>query len=741
MFLAGPSWLEHIAIWEGSYFKGGDRRGATQGSWHPNLHRLCRWIQPEFAQRRSGVKPHQTNPNMSRGLNIIIPMGGLGSRFSEHGYRFPKPLINIVGRPMLIWLLDNLNISEEDTLFVAMQDEVAEDFHVVQLLKKKYPHICIKYVPLFFVTRGAAETLYAVTKSMSSAELARATISLDCDTFYFSDILLMFRSLPHGQGASFYFKDIQSVPRFSYIRQNEDGRVVEVKEKKRISNDANTGAYGFATARDLLLALEEVLMKPVPRIGEYYTSSVMQHMIEKGHHFSALLVGDFSCVGTTDQLNQFLQTLQRRPEINPQRRFCFDLDNTLVSHPIVPGDYSTVKPIQSNINIARKLKKMGHTIIIYTARRMRTHSGNIGKIMQDVGQVTFANIADFDIPCDELYFGKPYADVYIDDLAVHSLLDTERELGLDITEKNNHIEGAILPRPHNNVVQVNNMVIKSSPDVGILGEKYMYENIPEEIRDLFPVMMSSSTDPSQQIHILNLERIDGYPLSRVFASRCLNVGHLESILTSLRRMHTSVPLTETNDGSEMMYLNYGKKLEFRVKANEELYRTVGLPTETKAQLFEELELYESESRGVYSAFIHGDPVLTNILSVKGQCRLKFIDMRGRLGDAIHAGGDINYDLGKVLQSLLGYDFILLEKVFEEPDVVYLKSMQEQFFKLVQQYYPTSRQDDLYLIASSLFVSLVPYHSDALKQRRYMALGMEAFERFRCLRYGGSKKQF
>jgi hypothetical protein len=49
------------------------------------------------------------NDNMER-MNILIPIGGIGSRFRTEGYRFPKPLINIEGRPMLFWLIDHLKV-------------------------------------------------------------------------------------------------------------------------------------------------------------------------------------------------------------------------------------------------------------------------------------------------------------------------------------------------------------------------------------------------------------------------------------------------------------------------------------------------------------------------------------------------------------------------------------------------------------------------------------------------------
>ena len=88
-------------------------------------------------------------------------------------------------------------------------------------------------------------------------------------------------------------------------------------------------------------------------------------------------------------------------------RICFDLDNTLVTYPDVPGDYSTVRPIAPMVDLARQAKEHGHTIIIFTARRMATHGGNAAAALADIGRVTFATIDKFGIPCDEIMFGKP----------------------------------------------------------------------------------------------------------------------------------------------------------------------------------------------------------------------------------------------------------------------------------------------------------------------------------------------
>ena len=59
---------------------------------------------------------------------------------------------------------------------------------------------------------------------------------------------------------------------------------------------------------------------------------------------------------------------------------------------------------------------------------MKTHNGNVGKIISDVGKITIDTLEKFEIPYDELYFGKPYAHAYIDDLAVESLMILKKYL-------------------------------------------------------------------------------------------------------------------------------------------------------------------------------------------------------------------------------------------------------------------------------------------------------------------------
>jgi hypothetical protein len=95
----------------------------------------------------------------SSGLNVVIPIGGIGSRFQKEGYRFPKPLINIVGRPMICWLIERLTLRPQDTLWIAINDFVESEFLVGQSLAKWFPSLDIRLLRLHYMTKGATETV------------------------------------------------------------------------------------------------------------------------------------------------------------------------------------------------------------------------------------------------------------------------------------------------------------------------------------------------------------------------------------------------------------------------------------------------------------------------------------------------------------------------------------------------------------------------------------------------------
>lgn len=96
-------------------------------------------------------------------------------------------------------------------------------------------------------------------------------------------------------------------------------------------------------------------------------------------------------------------------------RICFDIDGTICELKKYIGSYEAVRPLPGIVKLMRKLKSEGHTIILHTARHMKTCHGNVGLVVAKQGDTLLNWLKKNDIPYDEVYFGKPHADIYIDD--------------------------------------------------------------------------------------------------------------------------------------------------------------------------------------------------------------------------------------------------------------------------------------------------------------------------------------
>jgi capsule biosynthesis phosphatase len=105
----------------------------------------------------------------------------------------------------------------------------------------------------------------------------------------------------------------------------------------------------------------------------------------------------------------------------PARTVVCDLDGTICEPKLFFKDtnrrYAEATPIDRTIKYLRRCRDVGVVIVIHTARRMLTHGGDVKKIEKDVGDVTREWLRVNGVPYDELVFGKPYGDLYIDDKA------------------------------------------------------------------------------------------------------------------------------------------------------------------------------------------------------------------------------------------------------------------------------------------------------------------------------------
>lgn len=98
-------------------------------------------------------------------------------------------------------------------------------------------------------------------------------------------------------------------------------------------------------------------------------------------------------------------------------KIVIDLDGTICPVKQKDESYSDLQPFAGAKEKIRELRSAGHYVIIQTARNMETCQSCVGKVLKNVGKLTLEWLDKHEIEYDEIYFGKPNAEVYIDDRA------------------------------------------------------------------------------------------------------------------------------------------------------------------------------------------------------------------------------------------------------------------------------------------------------------------------------------
>jgi len=597
-------------------------------------------------------------------MHIVILCGGHGTRLED--YSLPKPLNMIHGKPSIAYCLQNLPATITSLHFIASPHLAKYNFEEIIQNQFKQKKCHIHWIPYF--TRGAIETALLGTSSFTDS--SDSIVFLDNDVVYnFPDNFFIDRQTAFLG----YAKDTTSTESYSFLVVNRDGYIIDYKEKKRISNNFCCGVYGFSTINQFRIAANYIL-NHTQTTTELYMSSLYTYFLEqeipiKGIHFE----GDVYHIGSLKELTTSWNRLQK-----PPMRVCFDLDNTLVTYPIIPGDYSSVKPIPRMIQLAQKMKAEGHTIIIHTARRMETHKHNIGAVIRDIGSITFKTLADFHIPYDEILFGKPIADMYIDDRAVNPYRESTASMGYLHIESDAPLN--MLPvNKYNQIKLHENTIIKTGPSEFLKGEIFFYENIPKEsvLTNYFPKLYYSIKGIQESK--LVIEAIKGIPLYMLFKEQLVTEAHILQLFEFIDILHTidSTTMPSILD----MVDNYTTKLIKRFSHLSDY------PFPDAASIQErclaDLSGYIPQGIG----YIHGDLWFSNIL-VTFKNELKMIDMKGQVNSQLTTGGDRLYDYGKLYQSILGYDAALyndiLNKVYRQSiETIFIRELQKRSIDLQQ----------------------------------------------------------
>jgi len=570
-------------------------------------------------------------------MKVFVLCGGIGSRLED--YSFPKPLNMIYGKPAITYTLQGLP-SDIKTIYFIYSPHLKK-FNFEQIVINQFKDRNCIFLPLSYFTRGPVESAWCGIKNFSDDD-DEPIVFLDNDVLYKFPPELFATKNTAFLG---YSVDNSSSEAFSFV-QLHDEQITMIKEKKRISNNFICGVYGFKSIHQF----RDVALKRLftPSDKELYLSTLFEDLLSRGQPIQGIRFSNtIYHIGSLKELKYATGQIT-----HPSMRICVDLDNTLVTYPNVPGDYSTVQPIDTMIQLVRKLHADGHTIIIHTARRMATHKNNVGAVIRDIGKQTFDTLDTFGIPYDELLFGKPIADIYIDDRAVNPYRNDMESMGLiDYMETTAPIN-KLKNNKYNSIELDGDIVVKHGPAEYLRGEIYYYENLSPmlSISKFFPKYYGSKIIGHDAE--LRTEYIRGIPIYTLYKAELLTRDHIKQLFEILDCLHNTK--TGIIPSVEAVRTNYIDKLERRF-ADRTVYNFPDTDV-YKNICINGLKEYLTTPPTIVP-YIHGDFWFSNIL-LDFKNNIKLIDMRGRLDSSLTMGGDIMYDYSKLYQSILGYDLIL-----------------------------------------------------------------------------------
>ena len=238
-------------------------------------------------------------PWIDKKLNVVVAMAGLGSRFTEKGYTFPKPMIDVSGKPMIQVVVENLNM-DANYIFLVQKEHI-EKYNIEHMLNLIKPNC--KVIPVDGLTEGSPCTVLLAKEHINnSAPLFLA----NCDQFmeWNSNEAMYSFTNDNIDGGLLVFNAVS--PKWSFCKLDDNGFVSEVAEKNPISDIANTGCYYWKQGSDFVKYAEQMIEKNIRFREEFYTAPVYNEAIQDGKKIKVKFVDKMWGLGVPEDLEYFV---------------------------------------------------------------------------------------------------------------------------------------------------------------------------------------------------------------------------------------------------------------------------------------------------------------------------------------------------------------------------------------------------------------------------------------------------
>jgi dTDP-glucose pyrophosphorylase len=229
-------------------------------------------------------------------------MAGAGSRFVKAGYTTPKPFIDVLGKPMICHVLDNLNIPDAHFIILARKEHIESEQKTIADIQSAYK---TDFMSIDKLTEGAVCTVLHAHRLINNTMpllIANSDQIVDIPIVdYISD-----SDSRNLDGSVLCFEDTD--PKWSYARVDSNGYITEIKEKQVISEHATVGIYYFKEGRIFVENALDMLVRNDRVNNEFYVAPVYNYAIKTGNKFGIFSMDKNAMhgTGTPEDLNAYI---------------------------------------------------------------------------------------------------------------------------------------------------------------------------------------------------------------------------------------------------------------------------------------------------------------------------------------------------------------------------------------------------------------------------------------------------
>ena len=233
-------------------------------------------------------------------------MAGEGSRFVKEGYTFPKPLIDVNGKPMIQVVVENLDFDAE-YIFVVRKEHLKKYEGLEKTLHRITNNNC-KIVESDSLSEGAACTAL-LAKNLIDCDDDLLIANSDQVIEYSSANFKTLKTMTNVDGIVFTFNSVH--PKWSFVKTNSRGIVSEVAEKLPISDIATCGIYWYKKGSDFVKYAERMIEKNIRVNNEFYIAPVYNELILDEKTLIPYFVHEMYGIGTPEDLNFYLNKIKK----------------------------------------------------------------------------------------------------------------------------------------------------------------------------------------------------------------------------------------------------------------------------------------------------------------------------------------------------------------------------------------------------------------------------------------------